>query len=283
MAVEIAKGIHDHPHLKLGAVLGSGKRDKKTISLDQFIKADIAQAPASYDFDKHRKPFAAHMWGNDSYGDCEIAGRCNYLVRLERVETRSTPPLVDQDAVDGYKAMTGCESPGDNNDTGLTSIDNLNAWRHGWPISKVWKSKSQPSERDFSIFAYGEVDHKNTSLVRLASYLFHGILIGADLPVTVQSQFENHQVWDVVPNGGNDSEPGSWGGHCMYGKAYDRDHMKLLTWKEEVVVTNEWWDTYVDEAFCVIDAYDSWRRAKHVFDVDAMVSEMKNAGISVNQ
>lgn len=279
MAVDVAKGIHDHPHLKLGAV--TGKRDAKLVTLDPFIKEDMVQAPASYDFDKGRKAFPSRMWGNNAFGDCEVAGRANYALRLERVETRATPDIEDDDVITEYKLMTGCESPGDNNDTGLTTPDNLNKWRHGWEITKAWKHGATPATRTYNIFAYGFVTPSNHDLVRLATYLFHGIIIGANLPVAAQTQFETNQVWDVV----NDStgEPGSWGGHCMYGKAYDKDHMKLLTWQREVIVTNAWWNEYVDESYCVIDAHDVWRNSKHVFDIDALVAEMRNAGISINQ
>lgn len=283
MAVEVAKGIHDHPYFKLGAVLGSGEKDKKTLTLDQFIKKDAVQAPASWDFDKSRKPFPAHMWGNDSYGDCECAGVANYLQRLERVETRLTPPITDDDVVARYKAMTGCESPGDNNDTGLNTVDNLNSWRTGWTLNKVWRPGAKPTDRTYNIAAYGMVNHKDPHQTRLATYLFHGILIGADLPVTAQGQFEQGQVWDVVANAGGSADPGSWGGHCMYGKAFDPNHMKLLTWSKEVIVTNAWWDEYVSEAFCVIDSLDTWKKNNHAFDVAALLAEMKNCGISVNQ
>lgn len=279
MAVHVAKGIHDHPNLKLGAVLG--KKDSKLICLDPFIKMDAAQAPASWDFDKGRKPFPWRMWGNNAYGDCEVAGRANYFIRLERVETHSTPLVDDDDVINEYKLMTGCESPGDNNDTGLTTPDNLNKWRHGWTITKPMRAGAKPVERTYNIAAYGEINHRDHQLVRLGSYLFHGIIVGADLPIAAQQQFEQGQVWDVVS--GSEGTPGSWGGHCMYGKAYDPDHMKLITWQREVIVTNEWWDEYVDESYCVIDAFDTWRKSKHIFDVDAMISEMRNAGISVNQ
>lgn len=282
MAVEVAKGIQNHPHLKLGAVLGSGQKDVRTLTLDEFIKKDAVQAPASWDFDKSRKPFTPHMWGNDSYGDCECAGVANYLVRLERVETKQTPPVTDDDVIARYKKMTGCQSPGDNNDTGLNTVDNLNSWRAGWTLVKEWKPGVE-SARTYNIDAYGMVNHKDPHQTRLAAYLFHGILIGADLPITAQAQFENGQPWDVVAGAGSSSDAGSWGGHCMYGKAYDPNHMKLLTWEKEVIVTNAWWDAYVSESFCVIDSLDTWKKNNHAFDVNALLAEMSSVGIAVTQ
>lgn len=270
MAVDIAKGIHDHPELKLGAVL---KKDNRTINLGAFLQKDEISAPVSWDFDARRKPFPMHMWGNDAYGDCEIAARCNMLLRLERVETKHTPHLTDQDCIDLYKQMTGCESPGDNNDTGLTTVDNLNQWRSGWKPTDI--------DHTYSVAAYGYVNHRDLSLVRLASYLFHGVIVGAALPVTVQQQFENGEPWDVVENAGWEAEPGSWGGHALYTKAYDADHIKLMTWKTEVLVTNAWWDTYVEESYAVVDSVDLWRNVKYAFDVEKLVGQMRDMGIRV--
>lgn len=276
----VADGIHKFDNFKLGSIVGSGLADDRTLKLANFMDLSI-QAPITWDFDKNRKPFPSHLWGNDQYGDCEVAARANYLVRLERIQTRSTPAITDDDVVELYKSMTGCVSAGDNNDTGLTTLGNLGAWRTGWNITKAWSKNAKPVSRDYQISAYGFVDPKNTSLLRLSSYLFSGALLGCNMPLTAYDQLRNNQPWDVDPLAGSKAEPGSWGGHCMYVKHYDANNIYAITWGREVKITNKWMDKYCEEAYSVIDAFDNWAKYSHIIDIPKLIQQMKDAGIRV--
>jgi hypothetical protein len=104
------------------------KHDPRTLKMAKFLSPDI-HIPDVFNFDKGRAPFPDHMWGNDQYGDCVIAARANATLRIERVEQRRTLALVDDDAINTYKRLTGCNSPGDSNDTGLVMLDANRDWR----------------------------------------------------------------------------------------------------------------------------------------------------------
>lgn len=279
---EKAKGIHAHPKFKLGAIVDESARDKRTLKLTDFLGA-AASAPASWDFDASHKTIPMRMWGNDAYGDCEIAGRCNYLLRLQRDQTHTTPHILDEDAVAEYQAMTGCQNPGDNNDTGMTTLDNLKKWFAGWSITKDWPRGGQGT-RDYHISAYGEVDFTNKDLLHTSMYLFKGVLWGIALPITVQAQMQAGQPWDVVDSSlTGDSEPGSWGGHCVYSEKYDADNVGILTWQQKVKMTNRFIDAYAMEAYAVIDSFDPWFAFPHVLDVNALIQEMQGLGINVEK
>jgi hypothetical protein len=278
----VAKGIHDHPKFKLGAIVGDEARDKRTIRLTDFI-GEAAQAPASWDFDMGKKAFPWRMFGNDAYGDCEIAGRCNYTLRLQRGQTHTTPHIMDEDAINEYKLMTGCQEPGDSNDTGLTTVGNLQKWYKGWEITKDWPRGGQGT-RDYHISAYGEIDFANRNLLHTSIYLFSGVLWGIALPITVQEQMQNGQPWDVVDHSlSGDSEPGSWGGHCVYSKKYDPDTVSIITWATETKMTNAFIDAYAMECYAVIDSFDTWFSFPHVLDVNELIQEMQQLGINVRQ
>lgn len=276
MAVEIAQGIHNHPQFKLGSILGSGLKDKRTVNFGDLVNRDT-QAPKAWDFDAKRKPFIPHMWGNDRFGDCEIAGRCNYITRLQRGETKKNSPLVDDDAVALYKQMTGCVSPGDNNDTGLTTLGNLRQWRAGWLPESL---KDQPNHK-YQIAAFGYVDPTDHELLALCTYLFSGVILGVNLPITVQSQMQNNQPWDYDPSAGAAAEPGSWGGHCVYTKRYDEKNHYFLTWQQEVQVTQAFMNNYAVEGYAVIESFETWGSHTRVFDVQKLIKQMKDAGIHV--
>lgn len=268
----------DFTKVKLGSILGEGLKDTRTLHLDKVVNSDI-QAPVSWDFDSGRKPFVSHMWGNDDYGDCECAGRANYLLRLQRLQTKTTPNITDDDVIALYKMITGCQEAGDNNDTGMSTITNLSQWRQGWNITKDWE-KDKSSDRDFEIAAYGYIDPSQGQFIRLCAFLFSGVLLGANMPLTAQAQTPSG-VWDVDPSAGADAEPGSWGGHCIYAKRYDADNIYVITWGQQIRVTNAWFDKYVSEAYSVIDSLDAWQKHPQILDVDNLIAEMKSLGIQV--
>ena len=275
-----ATGIHTHPKYKLGAAVGPDTWDKRTVKLENFLDL-TTQVPVSWDFDKGRKPFPKNLWGNDQYGDCELAARANYLLRLQRKQTKTTPGIDDNDVIALYKQMTGCNSPGDSNDVGLSSLDNFRQWRSGWDITKNWQIGGEET-RDYHLSAYGYVDPTNEKLIRLATYLFTGVVLGVNLPITAQNQIDSG-VWDVDPSAGSDADPGSWGGHAIYSKRFDANSVYVLTWGMEIRATNAWINEYAMESYAGIDSFDTWFKFPHAIDIQALIKEMQGAGIQVQQ
>jgi hypothetical protein len=278
MARLVAKGIHTHPYFKLGAIIGPEARDDRTIDLMKFLDTTTFDVPAKWDFDKKRKPFAQHMWGNNVYGDCEVAARANYINRIQRREASRTATFTDDDVITLYKEMTGCEIPGDNNDSGMTTLDNLKQWRTGWSPPSL--AESHP-DHVYNIDAYGYVDAGNNELLRQSMYLFNGILLGIDLPYTAAEQTEAGEPWDFVPDAGWKSEPGSWGGHCVLTKRYDDGSIYVLTWATEIRVTDAFVKNYVVEAYAAIESFKKWTSYRHIFDTNALITEMQQLGIEV--
>src|SRR5581483_5120269 len=214
--------------------------DARTLKMVHFLDTTTTQ-PSSWNFDSTRKPFPIHMWGNDQWGDCVLAGRANHTLRLERVEHKTTPIISDQDVINEYKTLTGSQSPGDANDNGLVVLRAMQEWRSvGWPIHT---QANQPFVQ--KIDAYGELDPSNLDLLKKAMWMLNGIHIGLSLPITAQAQFDQG-VWDVVPNAGSDGEPGSWGGHLVFAKRYNTKGIYCLSWAKEVLMTNAFIEKYCD-------------------------------------
>lgn len=268
---EVAQGVHDHPKFKLGKA--AKKVNAKTVSMNDFVSREI-QVPLKWDLDTNRAPFKSHLWGNDQFGDCVVAARANHLLRLERIETRRTPGLTDTMAIDTYKAMTGCVSPGDSNDTGLVMLDALAAWRAGWEL------KFGSSTKKYSIDAFGQISTNDHWLLKAATYLFNGIEFGFNLPASAQSQ-TRQGFWDVTTGPG--SEPGSWGGHAVTCKRFDDQGMYVLSWGREIRVTTAFIDAYADEAWTVIDSLDNWRATHGVLDVAKLLDYFNQVGIKQHQ
>lgn len=256
--------------MKLGK--GEYKHDPRTLAMADFLTTLIAH-PSKFDFDANRLPFPHNLWGNDQYGDCVIAGRTNHLLRLERAETRSTIPVTDTDAINKYKQLTGCASPGDDKDTGLVVLDALKDWKNnGWDL----KSSKLGPVRNYKISAYGELDVNDIEQQKAAIYVLHGIQLGYWLPWAASSMTKN-KVWDYNGETGDDWEPGSWGGHLVYSKAYNSHGLFVRTWGMDVLVTQAFHKKYCDESWAVVDSLDKWR-AHPEFDVNALIQKLRDLG-----
>lgn len=244
--------------------------DERTLRLHEILRTEVVHAPTTFDFDNGRKPFARKKWGNDAYGDCVLAGRANHLVRLERIETRYSPPLTNQQVIDLYRAMTGCQQPGDSHDSGLVTLYALRDWRKGWDLQFPGRRP-----RTYKISAFGELDPQDTEQLRAANYLLHGIQFGLWLPLTALDQLEMGQAWDVVD--GDRGKPGSWGGHLVYSKRYDEDNHYALTWGMEIPMTDRFVRRYADECWAVVDDLSYWQ-ARRELDFIAMHQHLVEIG-----
>lgn len=252
--------------------------DDRTLRMARFLLPEI-RTPSHFDFDKNRAAFPFRMWGNDAYGDCVIAGRCNQIIRLERVEQRRTVSLLDDDAISEYKRLTGCASPGDSHDTGLVVLEAMRDWKN---VGMQTDGKvGIRSPRNYSIYAYGELEPTDHGQLRTAIYAMHGIHMGFWLPVAAQ-QMTRQGVWDYHGETGSEWQPGSWGGHLVFSKAYDADGVEILTWGQKVKVTWNFIDKYCDEAWAIVDNADSWR-VKQTINVAELDSTLRQITGKVNQ
>jgi hypothetical protein len=268
-AAEMSLGKQEYEH------------DERTLMLANFIKVDIKEPP-TYDFDKKRKSIPVSMLGNDQWGNCVKVAQTNGLIRLERLEQRRTLPIKTPHVVDEYKEEckrqngVAPKSGGDQYDNGLVMLKNFKNWRKvGWPLDF---RKAAGVERTYTIAAYGELQPLEQRQLRQAIYLFHGIHMGFWLPRTAQEQTAKG-YWDVVDGPGN--EPGSWGGHAVFSKRYDRGKLYVLTWGAEIQVSNAFVAKYCDEAWAVVDNINHWQHAAMYFDVDGLVRKLHEIGAKV--
>jgi hypothetical protein len=92
----------------------------------------------------------------------------------------------------------------------------------------------------------------------------------------------NNGVWDYNGEKGPSWQPGSWGGHAVYGFGYDGDSITIKTWAMNVRVTNNFIDRYCDEAWGIVDALDSWR-TRQTIDVAKLTEELQQISSHVER
>jgi hypothetical protein len=253
--------------------------DERTARLANFMAPP--PLPGHYDFDHGRAAFPLRVWGNDSYGNCVKAAQMNEILRLERIEQSRTIPATDQDVITAYKEETGCVSPGDSHDTGLVMLSNNKLWRApGMRVTS--KSAKDDYHHVYTISAFGELDPHDIEELKAAIYLLHGVQFGFALPRTAQAQTREGGIWDVDTTApASDQRPGSWGGHAVYSKAYLRGgSFQVLTWGMKMYVTPGFIKKYCDEAWAVIDSFDSWKN-RHEFDANKLLKYFHDLGVQI--
>lgn len=221
---------------KLGKL--PAKIDPRTIQLKKLMPTALPPLPDTYDVDSEFTNFSnGHMYGNDQYGDCVMAGRAHMTLRFEDFEQGILLPITDKEVEDEYFKETGGQ------DSGLVMLDSLNEWRKtGWTAAgKV-----------YMIYAYAQIDKSNHNELMYSVYLLRGAYTGFSVPQSAMDQFNAGKPWTVVQ--------GSpiIGGHCVYIVAYNATGPICVTWGAKQQMTWAFWDAYFDEAYAVIDAQDPW-------------------------
>ena len=235
--------------------------DERTIRMSSFIRDDVF-APSNYDFDKHRHALPLNSWGSNTYKLDPLAAQANYVMRKGRLNEHRTLPLREQDVINRYRALTGCENPGDANDKGISVLAMMKFWtQHGWT-----------NANKFKIWAYGELEPDDVILMHTAVVALYGIFIGFWLPLGVLG---NLDYWDYRGQTGREWKPGLLGGFLGYCKAYDQSGYEILGWGNRIRVTHEFVRKYCDEAWAVVENPDS--EISHVVDVAGLTAQLESA------
>ena len=208
------------------------KSDYRTLRFKSYILPSLAGPPASFNvltkvYEKLSTSNPTTLFpmdGNDSLGDCTIAGLAHattvydgLLGKQKIMPTASVEQL--------YFKLTG--GP----DSGLAELDVLKYWSN----HKVYGS---------NILAYVSIDPKNHEHVQQAIELFGGVYLGFQVQANAIPDFDARRPWTPGPLT-ND-------GHAVYAVAYDQNTVTVLTWGNTQQGTWDWWDECVDEAYAIV-------------------------------
>lgn len=231
------------------------KSDTRALHFAKFASPPKALPPAT-NFWNRRAGFPPRTFGNTECGDCTRAKQAVASMRMERLETRRTIEIDDQEVVRVYYEMTGRLYGG--GDTGAYEDDALSAWRKPDETFHDTKGRALTIDAFLRINAANH-EEKKSGLVTAGA---HGIAICINLPLAFQ-RIEPPADWDI-PEGQalvGEWEPGSWGGHSMWETDYDPIGFWLEhTWGyPRQRITYRAAAAYIDEAHLVVDSYDYWR------------------------
>jgi hypothetical protein len=197
------------------------------------------------------------MYANDRIGDCTTAAAA-HMIEAWTAPVRGTPVEVGERAVLAAFDKVKLVDPA-TGEAGAVELD----------VLKYWRKRGIGRHR---IGAFARVPVWDHRLVRVAAYLFGGLYIGLELPLTAQSQ----PVWDWTHSLDGPARPGSWGGHAVDVVGFDRSALTVVTWGRLKELTWAFWDRYVDEVYAIIsvDFLDEAGESPDGFDLAALKTDL---------
>jgi hypothetical protein len=254
----------DHSKMKLGRK--AVKTDSRTLQLGRYLTPALKPPPAKCDWTKGiaswgmmlNGPEASEPQFPNGLGDCTIAG-VGHAIQVWTANNGSMTTVPDSTILNYYEQWDGYVLGNPKTDNGGVELDVLNDWqKQGFGGNPL--------------LAFVDPTASNLTEVRQSIALFGGVYIGLSMPITAQSQ----TVWDVVPNGGANSKPGSWGGHCVFVPKYDQNGFTCITWGQLKTMTVAFWNKYCDEAHTLLSPqWISTKGAPNGFNLTQLQADLQ--------
>lgn len=241
--------------MKLGKLKPLPEKQAKLLKLAKYLTASLPPNPDTVDWlSKVTNP---GVMLNDQYGDCTCAGM-GHGVQVWTANNGLQINVTDADVLKAYEEACGFNPADPSTDQGGVETIVLDYWR-------------KTGIGGHKIGAYVALEPGNEDHIKAAINLFGGCYIGAALPLTAQNQ----DVWRVAM-GQAGSEPGSWGGHCVWVGAYDHAGLTCITWGQIKKMSWDWWSVYTDESYACISAdwVNGTTPAPNGFDIATLQADL---------
>jgi hypothetical protein len=188
-----------------------------------YVKGKLPTPPASVAVPNAQYPID----GNDTYGDCTMAGAAHLVAAWNAEMAESDPvPTSDQVVAEYFNLSGGADS-------GLAEADVLKTWQ----TTGLFGSK---------IAAYAPVNPDKLVAIHQAIAFYGAAYLGIACPESAQQQFGAGQPWTYVK--GSPVE----GGHCIDALGYTQTGLLCATWGGVAEVTYGFLAHFLDEVWCVI-------------------------------
>jgi hypothetical protein len=214
--------------------------DSRTFDLSDYLKQEnLEQVPDEYNWGKNILPDKWGTLGNLKINNCTCASAGHLIMswtsnigKLHRPTTKSI--------IDAYSEVTGYNPETDGMGEPIEAIK----------VLKHWRKKGIDGRK---ISAFVKLAFKNKEQLKQAIYLYGGTYIGINLPKSAEKQYYENKKW-TVPRGGltGDGEPGTWLGHALIITGYKKNELRAVSWGKEIIMTMDFWEAYVDEAYAVL-------------------------------
>jgi hypothetical protein len=196
-------------------------------------RAELPAPPSSLNLTGHVHDWP--MYSNDTIGDCTCAAAGHMIEAWTAAAAGKAVEVTDQSVLAMFDKVKHVDPA--TGEAGAVELDVLKYWR-------------KTGLAGHKVGAFAAVSVHDHSLVKTGAYLFNGLYIGLQLPITAQHQ----QEWDWTKKLSGPAAPGSWGGHAVDVVGYDDTTVTVVTWGALMKMTWAFWDHYCDEAYCLISS-----------------------------
>jgi hypothetical protein len=216
------------PDLKLGKL--PAREGAVKLKLADYAGA-LPEPPASFGWDYLVKPTAWGMLGNDTVGDCVIAGGLHETL-LWRAAAKQTTSLSTACALKNYEAITGYNPNDPSSDQG-TDMEAAAKYRRKTGLTDAHGTRHK-------IAAYVSCTPDE---VPAALWLFGAVGMGIEFPAFAMDDFNAGKVWDVQRTNAKIE-----GGHYvpLTGRSADGNY-RGVTWAAAIEITPRFTAKYADE------------------------------------
>jgi hypothetical protein len=231
--------------------------DVRTLALGAYVERDVLPAPPPA-LDLARTVGDWPMYANDRAPDCTTAAAGHMIEAWTAAAGGRAIEISESDVLEAFDEVKVVDP--ETGDEGAVELDVLNLWRrHGIG--------------GHAIGAFARVALEDHDLVRTGAYLFGGVYIGLQLPLSAADQ----DVWDWTGGLHGPDAPGSWGGHAVDIVAYDEAGLTAVTWGALQRLTWEFWDRYCDECWCIVstDFLNGDGDTPEGFDLAALQADLR--------
>jgi len=229
--------------------------DVRTLALARYVDTTkLPSPPATFSETAGVRDWP--MYDNDRIGDCTIAAAGHMIEAWTAAAAGQAVEVSDADVLAAFDRVKQVDPQ--TGEAGAVVLDVLNMWR-------------KTGIGGHKIGAFARVSLTDGSLVRSGAWLFGGLYLGLELPVTAQQQ----ETWDWTGSLTGPAAPGSWGGHAVDIVGYDGTGLTFVTWGALKRMTWSFLDRYCDEAYCLLssDFLDNGE-APNGFDLDALKADL---------
>ena len=203
------------PHLNQNIVFGR-KRPVPggyCLKLRNYLQASLPTPPTSADYTGKAQSSLANIYGNDTLGDCVVAGGY-HIVGVETGNAGNQFTATSAQIIKDYSAIGGYVPGNPNTDQGCDEKTALGYWTsHGFADGT-------------KLLGWLAVDPTNKTEMMQALYLFENLYFGIELPDAWITPFPsaNGFTWDVA------GSPDPENGHCIIGAGYNSNGVTVDTW-----------------------------------------------------
>jgi hypothetical protein len=211
------------PSLKRNIVFG---RKRPPLDIGPHLKASkyiggaLPAPPATCSYASAAAQALAQMYGNDSLGDCVIAGGY-HVVGVETGNAGKIFIATQKQILADYGAIGGYVPGNPNTDNGCDEPTALNYWvNHGFADGT-------------KALGWLAVDPNNLTEVQQVLWLFENLVFGIELPDAWINPFPSASgfTWGVAEA----ADPEN--GHCVIGMGYNSSGVQIDTWAMQGTIT----------------------------------------------